>query len=898
MSNFFCTNCGNPLDENAMFCGECGTKVEFIPTSDNLVDEDTSFLENDQFEKNPSRNLYDAPDPNGQYEYEDPYFDDPEPSTGASGNGKNKNHLPLILAVTGAAAVIVLVLLISQLNRGSVNSASTGQNGQAGTTGSAESAGTEASVQTVSGTSEAAGTEDIEGTRKLVTARAEEVKTIYAQQIASYSDDSSSEVKRVDDATCYYVEAQLVEVDVPKGHNDSPYHRDYYYRDGDVYYVRVYETINEVTELYYENKELVGWRDPQGTFHDRNTDAAAYEQWNIYIDESQTTYNNYETVEVNTDNSEYVIANSDLKYLSAVDVQGLSSEELRLARNEIYARHGRTFKDSELQSHFDACSWYTGTTDPDTFDSQQESILSDIEKANISLIQEMESTGTVTSTAAQDAANAEAEEMAAIAAQAESEVGAAEAGTAEENAENAESSADESVAAEAEAAVESAATEAESEAEEIEVADAAEVSEAEEAYLGTLNWAPAASEYTSYLYNNYQYAADVNTGVVTAMNEDVDGDGQNELVYFELVNRQEENGTNMLNVLEMVVCEYNDGVMAETARSQVLEESILNGASFEQVYIAYADGSFLCTCVHTLTEANAAEYASARYDGAEIALQNHLYDPGYTSAVGLYDILESGKEDYYNLGTEVFYQDMGSATSSGTYSSYETAMEEIFADFSLTISDPEGTKEITIPEDRILCILTAEEQGDSVVSAIENRGLSIETEDADVLEQFSGMLGTTADLTHDGVEDILTASFTGSGWQISVYTVSGNGAELIYSDELSVDNDTYYLYSENGYTYILDRYQAYASEWEEDSYQVFYIGSDGSRIVTDEDGDEYLSLEVGLYMDENGNTHSTNEGNPDAGIDPDYEAKINEYIADSTLLGGYDSGQTGLAYFD
>ncbi|MFR9148557.1 MAG: YARHG domain-containing protein [Hungatella sp.] len=33
-------------------------------------------------------------------------------------------------------------------------------------------------------------------------------------------------------------------------------------------------------------------------------------------------------------------------------------EALRFAKNEIYARHGRRFHDSELQGYFDQLSWY------------------------------------------------------------------------------------------------------------------------------------------------------------------------------------------------------------------------------------------------------------------------------------------------------------------------------------------------------------------------------------------------------------------------------------------------------------------------------------------------------------------------------------------------------------
>lgn len=85
--------------------------------------------------------------------------------------------------------------------------------------------------------------------------------------------------------------------------------------------------------------------------------------------------------------SEYILYESDVRYLTDQDIVGLSKEELRYARNEIYARHGRKFKDAELQAYFDSKSWYTGTIEPDSF---SESLLNEYEKANTAFIKEEE----------------------------------------------------------------------------------------------------------------------------------------------------------------------------------------------------------------------------------------------------------------------------------------------------------------------------------------------------------------------------------------------------------------------------------------------------------------------------------------------------------------------------
>ena len=47
------------------------------------------------------------------------------------------------------------------------------------------------------------------------------------------------------------------------------------------------------------------------------------------------------------------------RYATTEDIIGLSSAELRILRNSIFARHGRYFKDPELQEYFNSQSWYS-----------------------------------------------------------------------------------------------------------------------------------------------------------------------------------------------------------------------------------------------------------------------------------------------------------------------------------------------------------------------------------------------------------------------------------------------------------------------------------------------------------------------------------------------------------
>lgn len=85
-----------------------------------------------------------------------------------------------------------------------------------------------------------------------------------------------------------------------------------------------------------------------------------------------------------TDARNFLLPDSDKELLSVRDIQFFSKEELRLAKNEIYARHGRLFLNQELQAYFNECSWYQGTVQPEAFD---DNILSKTELKNIKLLE-------------------------------------------------------------------------------------------------------------------------------------------------------------------------------------------------------------------------------------------------------------------------------------------------------------------------------------------------------------------------------------------------------------------------------------------------------------------------------------------------------------------------------
>lgn len=82
-------------------------------------------------------------------------------------------------------------------------------------------------------------------------------------------------------------------------------------------------------------------------------------------------------------NNEFILPDSSVRVLDKSELAGFSAEQCRLARNEIYAKHGRMFDDAGLQNYFNSRSWYHGTIPAKQFN---DNMLSDIEIQNRNLI--------------------------------------------------------------------------------------------------------------------------------------------------------------------------------------------------------------------------------------------------------------------------------------------------------------------------------------------------------------------------------------------------------------------------------------------------------------------------------------------------------------------------------
>ena len=149
------------------------------------------------------------------------------------------------------------------------------------------------------------------------------------------------------------------------------------------------------TDYIFDNGKLYRWRYCADASN--NSKATNYDQ------ENTTEYRRWETDVLNDSNQfkglcddaiengvgtqDYVLPGSDMRYVSKEELKDFTAEQCRLARNELYARHGRIFDDEFLQKYFSSKDWYSPSIATADF---KESMLNEYEIANRDLIVEYE----------------------------------------------------------------------------------------------------------------------------------------------------------------------------------------------------------------------------------------------------------------------------------------------------------------------------------------------------------------------------------------------------------------------------------------------------------------------------------------------------------------------------
>lgn len=114
----------------------------------------------------------------------------------------------------------------------------------------------------------------------------------------------------------------------------------------------------ETGEIFYTHKQSGQW-------------------WKIRTDDGTIGYMHYSRIALTASRRpppKLFFPDSDSRLISPEELGGLSTADLRLARNEIFARKGRIFSSPELRDHFTRFDWYQPTS--------TEVDVNDIEKAN------------------------------------------------------------------------------------------------------------------------------------------------------------------------------------------------------------------------------------------------------------------------------------------------------------------------------------------------------------------------------------------------------------------------------------------------------------------------------------------------------------------------------------
>lgn len=113
--------------------------------------------------------------------------------------------------------------------------------------------------------------------------------------------------------------------------------------------------------------------------------------WNMTQRENDNNINTNENQylnDQNIDDIDYIISDSNSRYLEDSELAELSMSDLRYARNEIYARHGYIFDDDELNKYFMEKEWYSPQVSAENW---TDNLLNEYEKENIQIILHYES---------------------------------------------------------------------------------------------------------------------------------------------------------------------------------------------------------------------------------------------------------------------------------------------------------------------------------------------------------------------------------------------------------------------------------------------------------------------------------------------------------------------------
>ncbi len=145
------------------------------------------------------------------------------------------------------------------------------------------------------------------------------------------------------------------------------------------------------------NKSIMSFEIDKKTYYAYVSEGSVSSQINgkyitLSAEPTEQTYNGSTIYDITSltyyDADGYVIPDSGIRYLTKSELSNLSKKQLGIARNEIYARHGRAFKIKEYSDYFKSKSWYK--ENPKYNYSNEAANLNEIELKNVYLILSLE----------------------------------------------------------------------------------------------------------------------------------------------------------------------------------------------------------------------------------------------------------------------------------------------------------------------------------------------------------------------------------------------------------------------------------------------------------------------------------------------------------------------------
>lgn len=191
-------------------------------------------------------------------------------------------------------------------------------------------------------------------------------------------------------------DGDIKEIKVSKDKKDQDCDREYFYDIyGVLFYTRAYNDEHEYEMYYYNNDTLIKYIKDNDSYDYKKIPENKwgyftleegkdlYEMYHNDYDEDSNDYSYND--EDDYSSTDYILLNSDERYIDKSELSSLGQWQLRLARNEIYARYGYSFEDEELRRYFLNKSWYEEDSSINN-DTWSDDRLNEYEKANRDLI--------------------------------------------------------------------------------------------------------------------------------------------------------------------------------------------------------------------------------------------------------------------------------------------------------------------------------------------------------------------------------------------------------------------------------------------------------------------------------------------------------------------------------